>query len=164
MKRLAFIAIALVWCGCVAGCASSAKPKDYQPVTARFFLESSNSDGTPLMLPQSGVRMTVNPKPVITEGDIINVELVQVDLGKCLLVQLSPSASRDFYRLSVTHQGRRLVFLVNGDPLGARRIDGVITNGVVYVFIEIPEPEMPAFVENLKKSSVAMQREIARKG
>ena len=40
----------------------------------------------------------------------------------------------------------------------------MITNGVIYVFVEIPEPEMPAFVDNLKKSSVAMQRELARKG
>ena len=147
-----------------AGCQSASKPKNYTPVTARFFLESGSGDGTPVMLPQSGVRLTVNSKPVITEGDIINVELVQVDLGKCLLVQLTPSASRDFYRLSVTHQGRRLVLLVDGNPLGARRIDGAITNGVVYVFVEMPEAEMPAFVDNFKKSSVAMQRELARKG
>lgn len=164
MKHSLCLALVLTAAWFSGGCATS-KPKDYTPVTARFFLESSTtSDGTPLMLPQSGVRMTVNPKPVITEGDIINVELVQVDLGKALLVQLSPSASRDFYRLSVTHQGRRLVFLVAGNPIGARRIDGPIINGVVYVFIEIPEPDMPAFVENLKKSSVAMQRELARKG
>jgi len=163
VKRLVVVPLVLAWIWGSAGCASS-KPKDYRAVTARFFLESSNSDGTPVMLPQSGVRMTVNSKPVITEGDIVNVELVQVDLGKALLVQLSGSASRDFYRLSVTHQGRRLVFLVDGNPIGARRIDGPIMNGVVYVFIEIPEPDMPAFVENLKKSSVAMQRELARKG
>jgi hypothetical protein len=66
--------------------------------------------------------------------------------------------------MSVTHQGRRLVLLVNGEPLGARRIDGAITNGVVYIFVEMPELELPMFVENLKKSSVAMQRELARKG
>ena len=133
-------------------------------MSARFFLESSSGDGTPVMLPQSGVRLTVNSKPVITEGDIVNVELVQVDLGKCLLVQLTPSATRDFYRMSVSHQGRRLVLLVNDNPLGARRIDGAITNGVVYVFVEIPESDLPVLVDNLKKSSVAMQRELARKG
>ena len=53
---------------------------------------------------------------------------------------------------------------VNGDTLGARRLDGVITNGVIYVFVEVPESELPALVNNLKKSSVAMQRELARKG
>lgn len=163
MTRLALLAIfaGMLWCG---GCQSASAPKDYTPTSARFFLESGSGDGTPVMLPQSGVRVTLNSKPVITEGDIVNVELVQVDLGKCLLVQLTPTATRDFYRLSVTHQGRRLVLLVNDAPLGARRIDGVITNGAIFVFVEIPEADLPALVNNLKKSSVAMQRELARKG
>jgi hypothetical protein len=148
--------------GC--GCQSAAVPRDYTPSIARFFLEAANADGTPVMLPKSGVRLSVNSKPVVTEGDIVNVELVQVDLGKCLLVQLTPSATRDFYRLSVTHQGRRLVMTVNGETLGARRLDGVITNGVIYVFVEVSDDDLPALVDNLKKSSVAMQRELARKG
>ena len=40
----------------------------------------------------------------------------------------------------------------------------VITNGVIYVFVEVPDGELPALVDNLKKTSVAMQRELARKG
>ena len=164
MTRLgaAAVVLTLAWCG--HGCQSAAAPKDYTTMAPRFFLEAGASDGTPVTLPQSGVRLTVNSKPVITEGDIVNVELVQVDLGKCLLVQLTPSATRDFYRLSVTHQGRRLVLLVNDAPLGARRLDGAITNGVIYVFVEVPEGDLPALVTNLKKSSVAFQRELARKG
>jgi hypothetical protein len=156
----AWLALALMgsW-----GCQSTSAPKDYTPLVARFFLESASGDGTPLTLPQSGVRVTVNPKPVIAEGDIINVDLVQVDLGKCLLFQLTPTAARDFYRLSVTHQGRRLVVLINDSPLGARRIDGVITNGTIFVFVEVPEIDLPRLVDNLKKSSVAMQRELARR-
>ena len=47
--------------------------------------------------------------------------------------------------------------------LGARTIDGAVTNGVIYVFVELPDEELPALVEKLKKSSIAMQREIARK-
>jgi hypothetical protein len=163
MKVIALGAIALVWAAGGVACQSAA-PRDFTSMAARFFLEAPNADGTPLMLPHSEVRLSVNPQPVITEGDIINVELVQVDLGKCLLVQLTPSASRDFFRLTATHQGRRLVLMVNGKALGARRIDGAITNGVVYVFAEVPDAELPALVDNLKKSSVAMQRELARKG
>jgi hypothetical protein len=163
MMRIGLGVLALCCAWCAGGCQSKA-PRDFTSVSARFFLEAANADGLPLTLPQSGVRVSVNAQPVITEGDIINVELVQVDLGKCLLVQLTPTAARDFYRLSVTHQGRRLVLMVNGKALGARRLDGPITNGVVYVFIEVPESELPGFVDNLKKSSVAMQRELARKG
>jgi hypothetical protein len=164
MRRLALAALTVAGLWSAGGCQSARTPRDYTTMTARFYLEAANGDGTPLMLPQSGVRLSVNSKPVITEGDIINVELVKVDLGKCLLVQLSPSASRDFYRLSVAHQGRRLVMMVNDTALGARRIDGAITNGVVYVFVEVPEEELGGLVTNLKKSSIAMQRELARKG
>lgn len=164
MKRLGFIVLALVVFGLVGGCGSSPAPKDYTPTAARFFLESGSGDGTPVALPQSGVRLTVNSRPVIAETDIVNVELVQVDLGKCLLFQLTPAASRDFYRLSVTHQGRRLVVLIDGVPLGARRIDGAIMNGGIYVFVEVPDAALPTLVENLKKTAAALQREIVRKG
>jgi hypothetical protein len=160
MKRLVFLLLAASVL--VSGCATKA-PRDYTPTLARFFLEAAGTAGTPVVLPQSGVHMTVNPTPVLTEGDIVNAELVQVDLGKCLMFQLSPAATRDFYRLSVTHQGRRLVLAVNGSPIGARRIDGAIANGAVFVFVEMPDTELPKLVENLKKSSAALQREIARK-
>lgn len=146
----------------LGGCASSAAPKDYKPTFARFFLESSSGDGTPITLPKSSVRIAVNSKPVITEGDITNVEIVQVDLGKCLFFQLSPTATRDFYRMTVSHQGRRLVLVINDVPLGARRIDGAITNGVIFVFAEMPDEELPALVANLKKTSAALQKELAR--
>jgi hypothetical protein len=146
------------------GCQSASKPKDYKPTWARFFLEAGSGEGTTITLPESGVRVTCNSKPVITEGDITNVELVQVDLGKAIMFQLTPTASRDFYRLSGTHQGRRIVLVVDGEPLGARRIDGAIMNGVVFVFVEMSETAMGALVENLKKSSIGLQKEIARKG
>jgi hypothetical protein len=159
-----FAGLALVGAlAALSGCQSTKAPTDYKPTWARFFLESASRDGTPVTLPQSGVRLVVNSKPVITEGDIVNVEIVQVDLGKCLLFQLTPTATRDFYRMSVSHQGRRLVLVVDDATLGARRIDGAITNGAVFVFVELPDPALPALVENLKKSSIALQREIARK-
>ncbi len=146
----------------LGGCASSKAPKDYKPTLTRFFLESATGDGTPITLPKSSVRIAVNSKPVITEGDITNVEIVQVDLGKCLFFQLSPTATRDFYRMTVSHQGRRLVLVINDVPLGARRIDGAITNGVVFVFAEMPDEELPELVTNLKKTSAALQKELAR--
>jgi len=168
-RKLEFSArwLGLLAAGCLAftaGCTSRAAPKDYTPVVARFFLEAGAGDGVPLTLPQSGVKVTVNPKPVIAEGDIGNVELVRVDLGECLLFQLAPSALRDFYRLTVTHQGRRLVLMLDGQAVGARRIDGPITNGALFVFVERPDTELPALVQNLKKSSAAIQQELARKG
>ena len=148
----------------LGGCHSSPAARGPAPSEVRFYLEAASGDGTPVTLPKSGVHLAVNPKPVITEGDIVNVELVKVDLGLCLLFQLTSAGVRDFYRLSVTHQGRRIALVVDGIALGARTIDGAVTNGVIFVFAELPDEELPALVEKFKKSSVAMQREIARKG
>ncbi len=159
--RMLFAAIAAVLCG---GCATTSAPRDYKPTQARFFLEAATAQGTPVTLPNSRVNVVVNAKPVFTEGDIVNVELMQVDLGKCLMFQLTPTATRDFYRLSGAHQGRRLVLMVDDAPLGARRIDGAITNGAIFIFVELPDEALPALVDNLKKTSAAMQRELARKG
>jgi hypothetical protein len=149
----------------LTGCRTAAVPRDYTPTVARFFLESAEgAEAATVVLPQSGVRVPVNAKPVVTEGDIVNVELVQVDLGQCLLFQLAPSAVRDFYRLTGSHQGRRLVLTLDDRPVGARRIDGAVEDGALFVFVEIPDAQLPALVLNLKKSSAALQRELARKG
>lgn len=151
--------------GLLLGCQGASSARDYTPLRARFFLEASSTNaGTVVVLPQSGVNITVNAKPVFTEGDFTNVQLAQVDLGKCLLFELTPTARRDFYRLSGSYQGRRLVLTINDDAIGARRIDGAIENGVIFIFVEKPEAELPALVENLRKSAVAMQRELRRKG
>lgn len=147
----------------LAGCQSK-DPRDVASVLPRFFLEAGgDAAGTPLVLPKSGVNLRVNSKPVITEGDILDAELVQVELGKCLMFKLTPSAARDFYRLSGSHQGRRLVLVINDDPLGARRIDGAIADGVIFIFVETPEEQLPGLVEKLKQSAAATQREIRRK-
>lgn len=147
----------------LAGCGSAPAPRDYTPVALRFYLESSSGDGIPVGLPLSGVGVMLNPKPVLTEGDIVDVALMQVDLGRCLLFQLTPAAARDFYRLSVTHQGRRIVVMIDEAAAGARLIDGPIVNGAIFIFVERPDESLPAMVENLKKSTAAVQREIARK-
>ena len=105
----------------------------------------------------------IGPKPVLTEGDIVNVELMQVELGKCLMFQLTPAAARDLYRISGSNQGRRLVLFLNDVAVGARRMEGPLAEGRVFVFVEMADAALPDLVENIKKTSVALQRAAARK-
>jgi hypothetical protein len=147
----------------LAGCQSAKAPLDYTPTLPRLFLETSDPEATSVALPQSGVRVAINPKPVFTEGDIVNVELVQVDLGKCLMLQLSPAAARELYRVSASNQGRRLLLMLNQVPIGARRIDGPLADGNVLMFVEVPDVALPVLVTNLKKTTAELQRTMARK-
>jgi hypothetical protein len=135
------------------GCQSAKKP-DYQPLVARFFIEVRGGDtGVPVLLPVSGVRITVEAKPVFVEYDVLNAEVAKVDLGDCLMLQLSSSAARDLYRLSVTHLGQRLVLFLNDQPVGVRRIDRPIADGVILIFIERPDADLASLVHRLKRTS-----------
>jgi hypothetical protein len=137
-----------------AGCQTSPKAPDYQPLVARFFLEVRPGEaGVPVQLPVSGVRLTVNPKPVLVEYDIVNAEVAKVELGPCLLLQLTPAAARELYRMSVTHLGQRLVLFLNDGPVGARRLEQAMADGVVLVFLETPETDLPAQVARIKRTA-----------
>lgn len=159
--RLIFLLLILLFG--TLGCQSTPAPRDYTRRLPRFFIEAVDNRSTTVMLPRSGVRIAVNAQPVITEGDIADVSLAQVDLGKCLMFQVVPGATRDLYRLTASHQGRRFVLVIDGAAYGARRIDGPITDGVLFIFVEVPDAELPKLVDDLKKSTASVQRGLARK-
>ncbi|MBI5771117.1 MAG: hypothetical protein HZA93_25300 [Verrucomicrobia bacterium] len=145
-----------------AGCQTGGK-SDHTPTVARFFLESRDTRSAAVTLPKSGIQLHLAATPAITEGDIVNVEVAQVELGRCLLFELTPAAARDLYRFSVVNQGGRLVLLVNGAAFGARRIDGAIADGRVFVFVEVPDETLPALAKNLKLTSAEIQRAVKKK-
>ncbi len=162
-------AIALVWLtfallaltGC--GSPSSPKPTPLAPLVARFYLETQTDEtGVAVQLPQSGVRINVAPKPVFSEYDILNAEVARVELGLCLLVQLTPAATRDLYRWSVPAQGRRLVLSLDEVCLGVHRIERAMADGVVPIFLEVPDEQLPGIVARLKFTSTEMAR-VAKK-
>ena len=140
----------------LGGC-QSPPPASFQPVAVRFFLETRPGEpGVPVQLPQSGVTLRVGARPVLGEFDVVNAEVAQVELGRCLMVQLTPAAARDLYRLSAGAQGRRLVLTLNDRVLGARRIDQTMADGTVLVFVELPDERLPALVGRIKRTSTAI--------
>ena len=156
--RALFLLLALA----LAGCHSPA-PTDYSPTHARLFLESADGLGPTIKLPKSGVVISIGSKAVITEGDIVNAEVAQVDLGRCLLLQLSPSALRDLYRLTGSNQGKRLVLTLNDIPLGARKIDAPFSDGSLLIFVEMTDVQLEGLVRDLKRTSLEIQKDIKRK-
>jgi hypothetical protein len=146
-----------------SGCATT-KPVDYMPTQARLFLESGDASSPTVTLPRSGAVISVNSKAVIAEGDILNAEVVQVELGRCLLLQVTPSAARDLYRLTGSNQGRRLVLTLNDLALGARQIDRPFDDGAVMIFVEMSDGELTTLVTDLKRTSADLQKAMKRNG
>ena len=109
-------------------------------------------------LPQSGTKVALQKEPLINEFDILNAELVKVQLGMALLLELSEKGARELYRGTVTNMGGRIVLLINGNPVGARRIDGPIQNGKYYTFVELPDESLGELVLDLKDSLFYLQQ------
>ena len=156
---LLMLCVATLLAGCQSRTATAPKP-----AVARFLLEAEADRTAEVTLPVSGVRLRVLPKPVILEYDIVSVELAQVELGRCLLFQLAPDAARDLSRLTAANHGRRLALLINDRPMGARVIDQPLLGGVILVFCEMPEAELPGLVERLKRTTAELRSRRASLG
>jgi hypothetical protein len=147
----------------VAGCNTSTKKKDFTPTVARFYLEAKEGDAyASVTLPVSGVQITVNNKPTVTEYDFTRVELAQSDLGRFIVFSLTSDAARDVYRTTGSNQGKRLVLFVNDKPVGARMITGAFNTGTIAVFAALPDETLPELVKNLNGTSVDLQEKIAK--
>jgi len=161
---LSLLAFALlIFAALGSGCSSWTKPPPQPGAYAWFLLEADASqEGFPLVLPVSGVTIRVAPKPVISEFDIVEAAVVEVDLGHCLALRLTGEAARDLYRMSVSKMGKRLVLLVNGRALGARGLDGAIEGGVLFVFVELPDAELHELVREINHFAASIRAAKAK--
>ena len=128
----------------------------------RLMVEARNTNygatrGETITLPVSRTTFSIQGDPVVNEFDILNVEMVKVDMGVALLVQTSGQGARDLYRASVSNMGSRIVFMVNGNAIGARRMDGAIQDGNFYTFVEVDDEELGQLVLDIKKTIVKLQ-------
>ncbi|HTJ78481.1 MAG TPA: hypothetical protein VL357_05750 [Rariglobus sp.] len=163
--KLSLAVLGLVTFFSITGCNSASKKKNYEPTAARFFMEATDGDAfASAVLPISGVRVAVNAKPIITEFDIVHVDVSRSDLGQFLVFQLTAAASRDLYRKTGENQGKRLVLAINGRPLGTRPIDHPFGAGSIAMFVEVPDDQLPALVKNLNATSEDIQEQIAKQG
>ena len=145
----------------LCGCKKEQNPKDL--ILPRLMIEVRGVDygvmqGTIVKLPVSGTTITIQDQPFINEFDILNVEMVKVDIGVALLLQVSPQASRSLYRRSISNMGGRIVLMVSGNAIGARRIDGAIEDGNFYTFVEVDDEELGKLVFDMKASLATIQK------
>lgn len=149
------------------GCASKPPQPDQ---TARIYLESPddgkqfNRPARQIVMPITENQYYVYSKPILTEADIANIELVKVDLGLCIRIDFSRRAGVVLQQTTVSNQGGRLFLLVDDKPVGVRLIDGPIVGGMLYMFLELPEDQITDFVMNLRESCMKFQKERKAKG
>lgn len=160
-RLVALLALLAFTSGCFKG-VYGFKNKVENMQVPRLMIESrgmdyAGSSAIKLTLPISGTTIKVESAPIVNEFDIINAEMVKVDMGLALLLELTDKGRRELYRRSVTNKGNRVVFTANDEPIGARVLDGAITDGKFYTFVEIDDAELGQFVLDLKESIAELQ-------
>lgn len=135
------------------------------PAVPRLLLEprgvnyGSPSSGTRVLkLPTTGTEYVVSANPLINEFEILNADMVKVDLGVALMLRLSDRGARALYRASVTNIGSVVVLTINDNAVGARRLDGAISDGTFYTFVELPEDELGQLVLDIKETIIQLQK------
>ena len=155
------IALLTLTSGCLKG-PYGFKNKVENMQVPRLMIESRGMDyagsrAVKLTLPVSGSTIQVESTPIVNEFDIINAEMVKVDMGLALMLELTDTGRRELYRRSVTNKGNRVVFTSNDKAIAARVLDGAITDGKFYTFVEIPDDDLGQFVLDLKASIDELQ-------
>lgn len=149
--------LALILCGC------SKDKLDVEDMRVpRLMVETrgvqyGSLGGQVVQLPVSGTRIALQKEPLVSEFNIVNVELVEVDMGLALLIQTNERGARALYRGTVSNMGGRIVLTVNGNAIGARRVDGAIQNGNFYTFVEVDDEELGQLVLDMKKTIQQLQ-------
>ena len=142
------------FCGFFAACQTPSR--DEAALRVRFHLENNHAATRgavqPWRMPVSGVAVTVNALPALMEDDIINVELVEVELGRCLLFEFNRPGARALLALTAANPGQRLLLLIEGAPVGLRVIEGPEASGQWLTFTELSDPELETLVLRLKRS------------
>ncbi len=166
MRFIRFLVVPFLCLGLLAagGCASKSKKKNYPVSVVRVFLEASNNQdaGGVARLPNSGVVIQVEPKAYFTEYDIDGCEVTNNELGKSLAFKLTREAAMDLLKMSIPNQGKRLVLVMNGQPIGARRIDGALSQGYIVSYVELPEADLEDLAKNIARTSKDLREELEK--
>ena len=154
-----------VWVGilaCLAGLAGCRSTTIENPHIPTIHLEASGSvpgEENPFVtLPVSETKVRVFDQPIFDPQDIIRIEIVRVERGLAVRYLLTPTASRELIRSSGDNIGYRFVFFDNSVPIGARKIDGVIEDGILYTFLEVPDEDLPELVADMNRTLVEFRR------
>lgn len=150
--------------GLVTGCASSSQKRNFDHAAVRFLLEAGPGEaGVMVRLPRSGTMITVIPKVLFTEFDVTSVEVMESELGRVMLFQFTPAAGRDLYRQTATRQGLRIITTVNGQALGAVRLERPISQGYVLTHIESDPADFEKLAESIRLTSEAAREDLDKR-
>lgn len=170
-----FTAIAVVSTVFVLSGCNTARKKNPEPekiYLTRFYLEADQQVPpnltTRVKMPLSETEVVVGSRPFLTESNIVNVELVQVEVGPpeaadtalALAFYFDRNGTSAFFPLTANNVGKRILLTINSQPVGLMPIQGPVSTGEWLTFTELKDEQMPETITALRETTTYIQTEI----
>ncbi len=157
MKRFTAIVSMAVSAFFIAACSSSDDDADKKLLTFHVGSQNSIDSGISretVVMPLSNFAIITSKDQFMYNGDLVKVELAQVnDHGGPITGFYFTCQERGRKRLiqaTGANMGGFIVVKFNGEPIGLRKIDTVITDGKIFVCSEVePGTDLEKFVEEM---------------
>ena len=102
-----------------------------------------------VIIPRTGLRLTISPFPTLTEEDVQNAELYNTAGGKAVFLRFDPHGEMALDELTTRLRDRYLVVMINKRPVSAWLVNQRITNGQFLVEGDFTDEEAKKIVDDL---------------
>jgi len=135
----------------LSGCSKHIDTKKQHVVELN--MEAVDAAGREVQMEESGLVYQICENALLSKDDIIDIDLVQVDMGCCLLLYLSVQGRASLERSIANHLDRSIVLMIDGMPVGARKFkpEGLEDQGL-FIFTEWGDDRLEDFVVGAKES------------
>ncbi len=106
-----------------------------------------------VIIPSTGLRLTISPFPVLSERDVQSAELYNTAGGKAIFLRFDSHGEFALDELTTRSRDRYLVVMINHHPVSAWLVNQRIINGQFLVEGDFTDEEAKKIVDDLNKLS-----------
>lgn len=143
------VAVAAALVLLLGACRTISRAPAFASDAVQLFAETAQRPGREWRLPQSGVTVITETRPVVDAASVTGVRVVSLDLGPALVIDLSRSGSTALAARLGASSGR-LVLVAKGRALGIARVDGHEPFSQISLFVEMSAADLKAWAESIE--------------
>jgi len=140
--------------------ASCQKPPEPKYI-AEFYLESPADTGIAFQMPTTHLPFHRMADPFLNQASVTRVEQGQLNVkvsdnlvrpANCLMFYFDQDGQKRLYMATAGNPTKRIFLFINSQPVAVRPIDQPIEDGMLFLFPEVADADLPAYVADLKES------------
>lgn len=135
----------------LTGCATKGSVKREVTIEFRLGYDTPKEGTVPIHIPGLIQPVYIEPYPLLTRMDIINVSLLEDAFGPALEFIFTPVGAVRFQEITATNIGNRIVVLVDNQPVAAPIVKEPITAGRAIIAGKVERKELEKVIKAFRK-------------